>query len=82
MSTFFDLCATGMFVAAAGLFLYRLQYEDPPLLPYLVVIATCALGNWTGNEGAGLMATILLVAVGFLLVHLASQPFEEDEEEV
>lgn len=81
MTSFFDLCATGMFAAAVGLFLYRLQHEDPPLLPYLVIIATCALGNWTGNAGSGLTATALLVAVGFLMMHLASQPFQEDEEE-
>ncbi len=80
MATFFDLCATGLFVAAAGLFLYRLQYEDPPLTPYLVSIAACALGNWTGNEGSASAGTIILVAVGFLLVHLASQAFEDDEQ--
>ena len=80
MTTFFDLCATGLFIAAAGLFLYRLQYENPPLPPYVVSVAACALGNWTGNAGSAPAGTIILVAVGFLLMHLAGQPFEDDEQ--
>ena len=81
MTTFFDLMATGLFIAAAGLFLYRLQYEDPPLRPYLVTALTCAFGNWAGNAGATMTGTLILVAAGFLLVHLAGTPFIEDEGE-
>jgi hypothetical protein len=82
MTSVFDIMATGLFVAAAGLFLYRLQYEDPGLRPYLVTMGTCAVGNWAGNAGATVSGTLLLVAAGFLLMHLASQPFLEDEEDL
>ncbi|MCI5047341.1 MAG: hypothetical protein MRY59_07550 [Aquisalinus sp.] len=79
MTTFFDLCATGLFVAVAGLFLYRLKYEDPPLMPYVVCVAACALGNWAGNEGSAAAGSIILAAVGFLLMHMAGEPFQEDD---
>lgn len=79
MTSMFDFAATGLFVAAACLFLYRLQNENPPLSPYLAIVGTCALANWTGDNGAVYPALALLVAAGFLMVHLASQPFDEDE---
>ena len=81
MTSFFDLMATGLFVAAAGLFLYRLQHEEPSLRPYLVVMATAAFGNWAGNAGASITGMLILVAAGFLLVQMAGDPFQEDEEE-
>lgn len=78
--TFFDLCATALFIGAAGLFLHRLQYEDTPLAPYVVVVLGCALGNWAGDAISAVTGTVLLVASGFLLVHLASQPFTEEDD--
>jgi hypothetical protein len=79
MTSIFDFGATGLFIAAVGLFLYRLKHEDPRLAPYLAIIGTCALGNWAGNSGAALAGIALLSAAGFLLVHLASEPFREEE---
>ena len=80
MTSIFDLGAVSLFIGAVGLFLYRLKFEDPRLMPYLVIIATCALGNWAGNSGAALAGIALLSAAAFLLMHVASEPFPQEEE--
>ena len=77
METIFDLLAALLFVSTAGLFALRFRHEDPPILPYLLIASTCAVGNWLGNAGGGPAAVGLLIAGSFLTLHLASQPFRE-----
>ena len=80
METIFDLLAALLFVATAGLFALRFRHEDPPIMPYLLIASTCAVGNWLGNNGGGLGAVALLSAGSFLTLHLASQPFREQSD--
>lgn len=80
MSSIFDIGAVALFIGAVGLFFYRLKFEDPRLAPYVVIIATCALGNWAGDSGAALPGIALLAAAAFLLMHVASEPFPQEEE--
>ncbi|MFQ5562016.1 MAG: XrtV sorting system accessory protein [Parvularculaceae bacterium] len=78
MTSVFDLLAVSLFVAAAGLFLVRFRHEDPPIAPYLLIAAICAVSNWLGENGGGLAAVALLSAASFLLLHLASLPYKDD----
>jgi hypothetical protein len=81
VASIFDLLSVMLFVATAGLYLVRMRHESPPLVPYLVVAAVCAVGAWLGNNGGGVAAVALLIAGAFLTLHLASQPYEEEPEE-
>lgn len=78
MTSVFDLLAVSLFAAAAGLFFVRFRHEDPPLAPYLLIAAVCAVSNWLGENGAGVAAVALLSAASFLLLHLASLPYKDD----
>ncbi|MGV6802102.1 MAG: XrtV sorting system accessory protein [bacterium] len=75
MTSFFDICSVILFIGAASLFFHRLQFEDPPLWPYATIMIACALGNWAGENISTMTGTVLLISGGFLIVHLASQPF-------
>lgn len=81
MATIFDLLAVALFVATAAMFFVRFRHEDPPLAPYILIALTCAAGNWLGEVGAGAMAVGLLVAAAFLLLHLASLPYQDESED-
>ena len=81
LETIFDLLAALLFVATAGLFVLRFRHEDPPIMPYLLVALTCAVGNWLGNLGGGLAAIALLSAGSFLTLHLASEPYREKSDD-
>ncbi len=81
MESTFDLLSVTLFVATAGLFMVRHRHENPPLAPYLVIALVCVIGAWLGNNGGGAAAIALLVAAAFLTLHLASQPYREDQEE-
>lgn len=78
MSTLFDLLSVSLFIATAAMFFLRFRHEDPPLAPYLVISLVCAVGNWLGNNGAGIWAVALLIAASFLLMHIASQPYPDE----
>lgn len=78
MSSMFDLLATALFIACAGLFFLRFRHEDPPLAPYVAISLACAAANWLGEEGAPLIAVALLIGGAFLLLHLASQPYPDE----
>lgn len=81
MASTFDLLSVILFIATAGLFFVRCRHENPPLIPYLLISAVCAVGAWLGNNGGGVAAVALLIAAAFLTLHLASQPYAEDSEE-
>ena len=78
MTSFFDLAATGLFIAAVSLFLYRLQHENPPLMPYIGASVACALANYLGDKSILLGGVAFLAAAALLLMHLAGQPYKED----
>ncbi|MEL6212330.1 MAG: XrtV sorting system accessory protein [Pseudomonadota bacterium] len=79
MSTVFDFLSVTLFIAAAAMFFLRFKHEDPPLTPYAVICFVCAAGNWLGNNGGGIWAVAMLMAASFLLLHLASLPYPEEE---
>ncbi len=81
MDSVFDILATTLFIATAGLYVVRVRHEHPPLAPYLVIVLVCAAGSWLGNHGGGVAAVALLMAASFLTLHLASQPYREEPEE-
>lgn len=74
METLFDYLSVLLFVAAAGLFFYRLQRADEPLAPYVIVSLLCAGANYLGNEGAGAIAAIVLFAGAALTAYLGLAP--------
>ena len=82
MDSIFDLLSLMLFIATAGLFMVRFRHEDPPLAPYLVIALVCIIGNWLGNAGGGVAAVSLLIAAAFLTLHLASQPYRDDAEDL
>jgi hypothetical protein len=82
METIFDLMSVLLFIATAGLYLVRFRHEQPTLAPYLTVALVCAVGNWLGNNGGGWAAVGMLIAAAFLTLHVASQPYREDAEDL
>ncbi|GJL92810.1 XrtV sorting system accessory protein [Hyphococcus sp.] len=82
METIFDLMSVLLFIATGGLYLVRFRHEQPALAPYLIVALVCAVGNWLGNNGGGWAAVGMLIAGAFLTLHLASQPYREDAEDL
>ena len=78
LETLFDLLAMVLFLATTGLFFMRFRHENTPLSPYALITLVCAVGNWLGNHGGGPAAVALLIAGSFLLLHLASLPYEDD----
>ncbi len=81
MESIFDLLATFLFIATAGLYILRFRHETPPLAPYALVGVVCIVGDWFGNHGGGAAAVALLIAGAFLTLHLASEPYRETPEE-
>ena len=79
MSTLFDLLSVALFIGTAAMFFLRFKHEDPPLAPYMVISLVCAVSNWLGNNGAGVWAVALLIAASFLLLHIASLPYPDEQ---
>jgi len=80
METLYDLMSVALFIATAGIFFYRFRNEDPPLAPYMLISLVCAVSNWLGNNGGGVGAVLLLVAGSFYLLHIAGEPYAEENE--
>lgn len=80
METLYDLMATALFIATAGIFFYRYRSENPPLAPYMLISLVCAVANWLGNNGGGVGAVLLLIAGSFYLLHIAGAPYAEERE--
>jgi len=78
METVYDWISLGIFAGLIVLFLQRSVGErtekDAPLLYYLGAGVGCAVANYLGNHGQGILATLLLVAtVVFIVIWL--KPF-------
>ena len=80
METLYDMMSVSLFIATAGIFFYRFRNEDPPLAPYMLISLVCAVSNWLGNNGGGVGAVLLLVAASFYLLHIAGEPYAEENE--
>lgn len=80
METLFDLLSVVLFIATAAMFFFRFRSENPPLAPYMLISLVCAVSNWLGNHGGGVAAVALLVAASFYLLHLASEPYQDEAE--
>lgn len=74
----FDIYAMALFIASASIFFVRMRHEDPPLFPYLLISVSCAMSNWLGENGFGLVAIAILGSASFLLLHITSQSYLPD----
>ena len=68
MITIFDIYSLTLLAVSLVLFVLRFVRQEPPIMPYLVIAMTCAVGNWLGNLGAEYGALSLLTAASFLFL--------------
>ncbi|MCB2097877.1 MAG: hypothetical protein KDE05_09610 [Parvularculaceae bacterium] len=68
MVTLIDIYSIALLLVSLTMFVIRYLREEPPVLPYLVIACTCAVGNFLGEQGGGLGAFILLLAATFLFM--------------
>lgn len=75
METLYDWLALLAFAGLIVLFLQRSSMDNPPdtVWHYLPPAIGCALSNYLGNEGMGLLAILTLAAVA-VYVHLVLKP--------
>ncbi len=77
METIYDWITVAIFGGMVVLFLHRSTQEEPPqdtLLQYLPPAVGCALANYVGNHGQGLLSALLVVAV-LAYIALVLKPF-------
>ncbi len=68
MVTIFDVYSISLLLVSLTIFVVRYMREEPPVMPYLVIACTCAVGNFLGEAGGGIGAFMLLVAASFLFL--------------
>ncbi len=70
METIYDWLTMIVFAGLIVLFLQRSTLDEPPdtIWHYLPPSVGCALANYLGNEGYGIAAYAVLVAVGAYLI--------------
>ncbi len=68
MISVFDVYSISLLLISLTMFVVRYLREEPPVMPYLVIACTCAVGNFLGEEGGGIGAFMLLVAASFLFL--------------
>ncbi|NWG92747.1 MAG: hypothetical protein HXY21_09610 [Parvularculaceae bacterium] len=68
MVTIFDVYSISLLLISLTMFVIRYLREEPPVMPYLVIACTCAVGNYLGEQGGGVGALMLLVAASFLFL--------------
>jgi hypothetical protein len=78
METIYDWVSLAIFAGLVVLFLQRStsdhQQEDVSLLYYLAAGVGCAVANYLGNNGQGILAaTLILLTVAFIVRFL--KPF-------
>jgi len=74
MSTVFDIYAAILLVASLSIFVVRYIRAEPPVLPYLVIAATCGAGNWLGEAVSPFAGLCLLIAASFLFLSCLIYP--------
>ncbi|GGD14341.1 XrtV sorting system accessory protein [Aquisalinus flavus] len=81
MGAYFNFFAIVLFVATAAVYVWRSRTERPRIMPYLVTVGGTLIAMIAGNNGAFYSAIVIFAAAGFLLVHQASQPFDEQADD-
>lgn len=74
MATFIEIYSISLLLASVTLFVFRYLHEEPPVMPYLVIACTCAVGSYLGENGGGLGAFTLLIAASFLFLGCVFHP--------
>lgn len=78
METIFDWLAVAIFAGIVVLFLQRSMLEEPGdggILAYLPPAVGCALANYAGNEGQGILAILIFAAtLGYIIFVLKPFP--------
>ena len=77
MQTVWDYVTIAIFAGLIVVFLKRSMDEqtgNDPMWRYLPPALACALGNYLGNEGYGLLAVAVIVATLAYIVHII-KPF-------
>lgn len=69
-----DVYSISLLLASLTMFVIRYLREEPPVMPYLVIACTCAVGNFLGEAGGGLGAFMLLIAATFLFMGCVFYP--------
>lgn len=80
MSTIYDWATMAIFAALIVLFLHRSMAPGEPrdhILQYAPPAIGCAIANYVGNEGMGLLAGIIMLAVIAYIFHIL-KPFSSD----
>lgn len=80
VSTIYDWATMAIFAALIVLFLHRSMAPGEPrdhILQYLPPAIGCAIANYVGNEGMGLMAGIIMLAVIAYIFHIL-KPFSSE----
>ena len=75
MSSIYDWVSLGIFAGIIVLFLHRATAEraedDVSLIYYLVPAAGCAIGDYLGNHGEGLLGALMFAAaIAFVFFYL------------
>ncbi len=74
MTTLFDFYAIILLLASLSIFIIRYIQEEPPVMPYLVIACTCAVGNWLADAGAPVGGLALMIAASFLFLSCLLYP--------
>ncbi len=77
MGTIYDWATMAVFAGLVVLFLQRSMSEHESqdrIIHYLPPAAGCALANYLGNNGQGLIAWLLILAVIAYIIHIL-KPF-------
>lgn len=74
MISVFDIYSISLLLVSLTMFVVRYLREEPPVMPYLVIACTCAVGNFLGEEGGGVGAFMLLIAASFLFLGCVFYP--------
>lgn len=68
MVSIIDVYSIALLLVSLTMFVIRYLREEPPVMPYLVIACTCAVGNFLGEQGGGMGAFMLLIAATFLFM--------------
>ncbi|NHK28060.1 hypothetical protein FF098_009100 [Parvularcula flava] len=81
MGFYFNFFAIVLFLATAAVFVWRSRTQRPRIMPYAVTVGGTMIAMFAANSGAFYSAIVIFAAAGFLLVHQASQPFDEEADD-
>jgi len=74
VETFTDIYSIVLLLISLTIFVMRFIRSEPPILPYLIIACTCAVGHELGRSGGGLGAAMLLISATFLFAGCVFYP--------